>query len=281
MVEVFDHGPVKVWHIKFKILGQFFQSCVYLLDGLLIDTGPARFQNQLSSFYREHGVEQVVLTHHHEDHSGTAGWIARNMNIPIYAHRAGLQNLASPAKLPFYRKKVWGNCEPVQALPMSDEVETERFRLSVIYSPGHSHDHVALLDADNGRLFAGDLFLGRRIKYILRHENVPVLIRSLETVLKQDFDTLFCGHSGVVLSGKQALKSKYDYLTELREQVRSLRSQGYSIGAINRRLFGFNLFQEVFTGGEASSRHIVRSILQDDEEPNITDKGEHMHGHHV
>lgn len=280
MYQSTDHEDVMIWSGKKTVLGQLYQSYVYLLDGLLIDTGPASFIEGLLPFYKQHDIRQVVLTHHHEDHSGTAAWLSRYKNVPIYIHSSAIRDLSSPVRLPFYRRKIWGIREPVRARPLSEEIKTERHTLSVLFTPGHSEDHVVFLDQQNGRLFAGDLYLGKKLKYILKHENIPLLTRSIEKTLQYDFDSLYCGHSGVVKNGKKALLSKYQFLTELQGQVKILREQGYSEWGIYRKFFEIKWMQEILTLGEASSRHIIRSILHDGDTIDIY-KGEHEHAHHI
>ncbi|NRA48755.1 MAG: MBL fold metallo-hydrolase [Phaeodactylibacter sp.] len=45
-------------------------SHVYFVDGLLIDTGHSRMRKQVATLTKELPVEQMFITHHHEDHSG-------------------------------------------------------------------------------------------------------------------------------------------------------------------------------------------------------------------
>ena len=64
---------------------------VYLVDGMLIDTGAEKLQKDLIDFFNEHSFDQVVLTHHHEDHTGNAAWIQQNLDIPFSIHPLGLE----------------------------------------------------------------------------------------------------------------------------------------------------------------------------------------------
>lgn len=40
-----------------------------------------------------------------------------------------------------------------------DRLYTDRYRFAVLHTPGHSNDHICLLEPDEGWLFSGDLFL--------------------------------------------------------------------------------------------------------------------------
>ncbi len=44
----------------------------YLLDGLLIDTGQRKMQKSILESLRDERVDRIILTHHHEDHTGNA-----------------------------------------------------------------------------------------------------------------------------------------------------------------------------------------------------------------
>lgn len=60
-------------------MGHRLSVHIYAVDGMLVDTGPSRARGDLVLFFREQSISQVVLTHHHEDHTGNAPWMFRFM----------------------------------------------------------------------------------------------------------------------------------------------------------------------------------------------------------
>ncbi|UZM96984.1 MBL fold metallo-hydrolase [Lysinibacillus sp. MHQ-1] len=53
-------------------------------------------------------MEQIALTHSHEDHAGNAAWLQQQMDIPIYLHRESLQACTKKGDYPLYRQALWG-----------------------------------------------------------------------------------------------------------------------------------------------------------------------------
>lgn len=43
---------------------------IYFIDGLLIDTAQSRLRNQVQTETKQLPIDQIYITHHHEDHTG-------------------------------------------------------------------------------------------------------------------------------------------------------------------------------------------------------------------
>ncbi|MBX6352059.1 MAG: MBL fold metallo-hydrolase [Thermoflavifilum sp.] len=234
---------------------------VYLVDGMLIDTGPRHLQDELVRFYEQASFDQVVLTHGHEDHSGTAAWLKQHLGVPIRMHPIGIEEMARPASYPLYRRITWGIREPFQALPLADGVESRTRRWKVIHTPGHAEDHVALLDEQTGTLFSGDLFVAPKVKVIMRDESVPITMESLRLLLRQDFQSMFCSHAGYFANGPEMLRRKLAYLENLCGEVLKLHEAGYTAVEMDRMLFPRKPPVVQVSGGEWDSLHLITSIL--------------------
>src|SRR5690625_2908515 len=91
---------------------------VFETDGILIDTGSESLLKNIKQFFATMDVDKILLTHHHEDHSGGAAYVSRTYNVPIYMNEMSIDYCAKRAKYPFYRKFFWGNREPFQAKPL-------------------------------------------------------------------------------------------------------------------------------------------------------------------
>ena len=233
---------------------------VYLVDGLLIDTGASNFEKRYSSFFRSHKIDKVAITHLHEDHAGLAGWIQQNIGADIYIHSSAVEKAKQDSEFPFYRKYYWGNMKGFNASPFSDCLKTESHCFQVIYTPGHTDNHVVLLEEEKKWLFCGDMYVAPRQKIAFFEENMAETIISLEKIAKLNFKHLFCAHSGIHHKGKEHILAKLDYFYKLREKIESLRKSGMNNDEINRIVFPKKRLITFLSGGECSSKHIVSTI---------------------
>lgn len=236
----------------------------YLADGLLIDCGHPLGAREFAAWLKTAPVEQAVLTHYHEDHAGNIP-VLNSRGIVPFAHHAALDWLHNPPRLLLYERVLWGQSQPGKAAPVGDHILTSRHCFRVILTPGHTQDHLVLLEEREGWLFAGDLYLGERLYYLRGEERVGQMIASLATVLAADFDLVFCAHRGLVREGKRRLAKKRDFLVENRELARDLFQQGKSENEIARRLFGREGWMTCVTAGDLSKNKLVRSLLSDQE----------------
>lgn len=263
MVEVHQHEDVLCLEGVVKRAGRESGICVYVADGMMIDTGPQSLATDLIDCFSQASFDAVVLTHSHEDHSGNAAWIASTKGVPIFIHEKGVAQCLQPADYPLYRQLVWGVREPFAAQPLGETVHSRSIDWEVIHTPGHAHDHVAFFDKQTGRLFSGDLFLGTKTKVILQDESIPLLIQSLRQVLTRDFGAMFCAHAGYIAEGKALLSRKLDDLLHLQGEIVHLHQQGLTAAEIHSKLFAKTSPIIALSEGEFDSRHIVTSVLSD------------------
>ena len=210
---------------------------IYFIDGLLIDTGPMKMATNLIPLFRKLDMTKVVLTHHHEDHTGMAHWIQENKGIPIYIHKSGIKNCEEQMKLPFYRKVFWGERESFRPRELTDRFTTATYNWDVIHTPGHAHDHVALYNREKGWMFGGDLYVQSAPKSMFAFESVPEIIASLRKLLTYDFETYICSHAGIKTQGRQVISNKLDYLESVQQEVQRLHNRGMNPKTIKKKLF--------------------------------------------
>jgi glyoxylase-like metal-dependent hydrolase (beta-lactamase superfamily II) len=264
MIARFDYGDISYFRMARTFLGRaLYWTGVYLVDGLLVDSGPPNLARDVRRLVGELGVRQCATTHHHEDHSGNHGLLARELGITPLAHSAAVAQLAAPETNPqLYRRVAWGARRPARVTPLSDLLETPRFAFQVIHTPGHAADHVALFEPERRWLFSGDLYLAPRLRYLRADEDVYAMMDSLRRVLALEPRVLFCQHRGRVEGGAARLRLKLEFLVELGERIHMLHHRGWSEGAIGRALPGSDLFWRVWTGGDFSKRNFVRAFLR-------------------
>ncbi|RUL55528.1 MBL fold metallo-hydrolase [Lysinibacillus antri] len=235
----------------------------YMVDGVLIDTGAKSLKKQFAPFLLSKNYDQVVITHHHEDHTGCAALIEKDRNIPIYIHEMSVNDCRKPSDYPLYRKLFWGKRDPFKAKPLSTSFSSRTAKWDVIETPGHAKDHVAFLNRNTGQLFSGDLFVQPRTKVILRNESIPQIIASIEHVLTLDFGEMYCCHAGFVKNGKKALEQKREYLLELKQKVLDLYQNGMNPSQIHQIVMKRKYPITKLSFGEWDSMHIITSILNE------------------
>lgn len=271
-VHFFEKDGVKAIKMGHAYVGKpFFFVHLYWLDGLLIDSGQRKMKNHLLNFVQGLPIEQIALTHHHEDHSGNIKALQELYpQVSIWAGDETRSLVKSGYKIKNYQKFVFGNMPPTEGLlPFPKEIKTSKYALTPIFTPGHSPDHYAFLEKQKGWLFSGDLYLGK-IKFTRQDENVPQMIESIKKVLQYDFEVLFCAHHPRLKDGKQHMQAKLQYLEDLQGKVRQLHSQGHSIQEIipllGRKEAKLGKF---ITSNDIGVDYLIRSILKDKVVSNI------------
>jgi len=236
----------------------------YCVDGVLIDTGSVSLQSEFAEFFHKVPFNQVLLTHHHEDHTGGAAYIQQHFDVALYMHEQFIESCKKRARYPFYRRVFWGRRPPfsAQALSFKEPIISKTSRWRAIETPGHSSDHVAFLNEQTGQLFSGDLYVHPETKLILRSENIHEVIASIERLLTYDIGEMFCSHAGYIDDGPKALRRKHSYLTSLRDEILYLHEEkGYSEKEIHQMLFRRKYPIMYFSLGEWHTKYIVRSVL--------------------
>ena len=217
-----------------------YWTTAYLVDGMMVDTGCAFSAPELLQALADTPLVRIVNTHTHEDHIGANGPLQRQRDrLEILAHPLALSVLADPhATQPLhpYRRLMWGWPEPSRGQPISDGegIETERYRFEVVYTPGHSPDHICLYEPRQGWLFTGDLFVGGQDRALRASYDIWGIIASLKRIAALPASTLFPGSVRVRDNPARALEEKIAYLEALGERVSALHRQGRSVSEIDR-----------------------------------------------
>lgn len=246
MIQVEKHGAVTAIRMARSFLGTpIYWTAAYWLDGLLIDTGPRCTAGQLARVLQSVHVNQIAITHRHEDHIGGLALLQKHFpNATIYAPRDALPFIEEPEKLDMqlYRRLLWGRPRATEGVRSLDELanvalSTPHYSLRIIETPGHTSDHVSFFEPGRRWLFCGDAFIGGRDTSWPADVDMFSVISSLHTLASLRPSRLFPGSGHVRRVARPELHAKVNYLTHLCRQVAELDAEGLKTTAIVERLF--------------------------------------------
>ena len=272
VIEIEQHGDVtrllmRSW--RTRLAG--YAVSAYLVRGVLVDTGFAGAAPALDAWLRgarraflhgSSGLMSAIVTHAHEDHSGNAG-LLQERGIPVWIAPESRIELAALAKIPLYRRFVWGRPGAVEraggrfapeAVPIPDALE-------VIAARGHTDDHHVVWDRETGTLFGGDMFLGVRVKVAHHSERPRALVATLRRLASLEPARLFDAHRGSVPTPAAALRAKADWLEELIAGVERRAAEGMSPRRIRNELLGREPAEYYVSFNEYSKLQLVEAIL--------------------
>lgn len=269
MLSITQYGPVIRFDLARSIAGKGrYWTTAYYLDGLLIDSGPAHTRLELLHALEQLPLTQIVNTHTHEDHIGANGLLQRSIpNLKIYAHPLALPVLKQPRELqPLhpYRRLFWGWPEPSEAQPIQEGMclTTPHYELQVLYTPGHSPDHICLYEPRQKWIFTGDLYVGGKDRGLRSGYDIWKIIESLKRILALPLQIMFPGSARVREAPQEDLREKIAYLESCGERVLELHHRGASISQIAHQVFGPSMLIEWITLGNFSRRRLVLSYLR-------------------
>ena len=232
-----------------------YSVSAFLADGVLIDTGFPGVSADLARVLDELSPRAVAITHWHEDHGGNAEAIARR-GIPMAASPATLEILQALPPIGLYRRLVWGAPAPLR----SPVIPAALGRLRLVPTPGHSVDHHVVWDPDRALVFAGDLFLGVKVRALHRSENPRAHAASVRRVADLRPRTLFDAHRGAISDPLPALLAKADWMEETIGAIERLIRRGWSDRAIARDVLGRADMVTAITFGDLSRLNFVRAV---------------------
>jgi glyoxylase-like metal-dependent hydrolase (beta-lactamase superfamily II) len=233
-----------------------YSVCVFLVRGQLIDTGFPGARDTVARLLDERRPRGIVVTHQHEDHAGNVELAARR-GIPIAMARSTEDALrAGEANVGLYRRACWGAMPPLRSAIEPHEPGG----LELIATPGHSPDHHVVWDAERETLFAGDLFLGVKVRVARPMEDPRLLARSARRAAALRPRVLFDAHRGLVPNGIEALHAKAAWLEETIGAIDTYIGYGWGDRAITRTVLGREDVVALVSRGDLSRLNFVRAV---------------------
>lgn len=239
-----------------------FYSYCFMVDDLLIDSGPPCCANELLNYCTDKNISSILNTHHHEDHIGGNKLLQERLGIKIFASYSTVELLKNKPDIQSYRKFIWGKPSNSIIQSIKGPIETlSGYTFEMVPTPGHTNDHVCYFEKNNGWLFTGDAFLHTRIKVFRKGENFHQTLISLKNMVLLNPVHLFCSLNGRLSGASSLLKRKIEYMENLEHQVIELYRQGISKTQIRKRLLGHENHLLLFTFGHFSKYNLINSIL--------------------
>lgn len=250
-----------------------YSVSAFLTDGILIDTGFPDVAGDVARALDELRPRAAAITHWHEDHGGNAELLARR-GIPLAASAETLATLRTLPPTGLYRRLVWGRHEPLRTAVTAADLEP----LQLVATPGHSADHHVVWDPERERVFAGDLFLGVKVRALHRSEDPRAHAVSVRRVAGLRPRLMFDAHRGPIPDPIPALLAKADWLDETIAAIERLIRAGWSDRAIGREVLGREDAITVITLGDLSRRNFVRAIRTGAENEVVSDQSSVVSG---
>ncbi len=185
--------------VELPMMGPDFVNCYILEDGeeiVIFDTGVNLGNTKdiwvdvLQRYFPQKKIKYVVITHHHPDHIGLAGWLSEKYDAPIYCTRtaftmAKMLSLDVQEKVTLNTKNFWKRAgmakqildEKLKSRPFnfgdgvyplnygfirlkeSDQININGIKWRVKVGNGHAPEHATFWSDELNLIIAGDQIL--------------------------------------------------------------------------------------------------------------------------
>lgn len=234
-----------------------YHVSAYVSRGVVIDTGFPSVGRQFAAWLRSARPRGIVLTHAHEDHAGNVD-IAEVLGFPLCMARRTLAALQGMKRPGLYRTYTWGFPRTQSKHVAATGIDAPAF--AMIHTPGHSPDHQVIWDAERETLFAGDLFLGVKMRVVQPTEDPRAHVASLRAAVALRPKRVFDAHRGLLTDGRALLTAKADWMEETIAAIERRLAEGWSHRAVAREVLGREPFLFYTSGGEYSHRNFVLTV---------------------
>jgi glyoxylase-like metal-dependent hydrolase (beta-lactamase superfamily II) len=257
MIKIESYGDVQRINLSMTFLGkEIFPINSYVVDGLLIDTGPANMSKEFLKVVDSFKVKTVVNTHTHSDHVGS------NYAFPfIFAHPAGFERLRNP-KIEMLIERIFSGLPKPSNPKEIPEIIEDDYRFRVLYTPGHSPDHISLYEPSQKWAFTGDLLLWGPTREVSTDVKIYDAMDSLRKLSDLEIEILFPGHGLPFEEPNEALREQIRNLEAFELHIKELYEKGRNSQEIRDEVFGKESLYSYLSGGKFSALNLVDSYIE-------------------
>ncbi|KAI4465288.1 endoribonuclease lactb2 [Holotrichia oblita] len=180
---------------------------------ILIDTGDAdipQYINHLKSVLKHEDIDlaHIFITHWHHDHIGGINDVMELTDYTKYCQVWKYPREDKKDELPANVK--------FEYLKDGQEFSVEGATVRIVYTPGHSTDHVVLQLLEENAIFSGDCILGEGTAVF---EDLYDYMNSLECILDLEPAIIYPAHGNVIHSPQEKIQFYIDHRKQREEQI--------------------------------------------------------------
>jgi glyoxylase-like metal-dependent hydrolase (beta-lactamase superfamily II)/8-oxo-dGTP pyrophosphatase MutT (NUDIX family) len=156
-------------------------------------------------------VREILITHHHPDHTGGVNHLRNRLDVPVAAHQLTAERLDHSIRV----DRFIGDNEVI-------ELEGDPgWRVRALHTPGHTRGHLCFFEEKSGAILTGDLVAGIGTIVIDPPEgNMRQYIQSLHRLLAlPGLTSLFPSHGPAIGSAHKKLEEYIEHRRWREEKI--------------------------------------------------------------
>jgi glyoxylase-like metal-dependent hydrolase (beta-lactamase superfamily II) len=231
-------------------------------DVLLVDPATPyvdereRFDGLLRTILDGRRVRGIVLTHHHQDHTGDAARLRDKHGCPVFAHALTAAQVDVAVDVIVDEGHVFH-------LPAGPGGPARRF--VAVHTPGHARGHLCLWEPDLSLLVAGDMVAGTGSILIDPPEgHMNTYLRSLERLIALSPRALIPSHGPLLVDGTARLREQLAHRRTRQAAVeRAIAAGASNVEAVVEAAYGRDTPPAMWAFAARSVTAIVQALVED------------------